>query len=485
MSATYHGWKILSSPLWLVTAFGIAGCGTPTVGQEKKVNIEVIASIEADTEHARDTSLEADSGPDTDVPVPKEWPKMFGGSDSDFVRAMALGPDGRLILAGEMRDQWDFGTETLETAVIGGRTALMMSFEPDGTPLWGRVLGGLGHTHAHGVAVSPSGTIATCGTKQSPLTHGDNVQSEGSHGVFAAAWQADGTASWLHTFEGSLGDMCDAIVIEEAPESPFVGHTLMAFEIDQQLQLARISADGELVYRVAHGFGLNVPTANVSPIQAMASDGKGAVWVTGMFMGGTAHNVGGDDFTPPGSSAIFLAKYDVETGEHLWSGAWGSPAYYGIAGHDSASAVQVIGGRVVIALNSLPQIDFGDGPLGPEPDGNIQSGFLAAFDLSGAHVWSYRLTDENGSKSIAPRDLDVTKEGDLAVFGYGRLLRIDPADGTVSARATIDAGGDHFLIDSSGMAIISYMLYKTGSIGGVELTSAGKADIVLNRVPMP
>jgi hypothetical protein len=498
----WNGFGLPERALLLVLLWGVAACGTPVVGQEKEVHTGVVALVDADTEQAQDTSLGADSDADTKqgqdtslgvdsdadvyVPPPSAWPKIFGGSDSDYVRAMARGSDGRFIVAGEMRDQWDFAGETLETAVIGGKTALIMSFEPDGTPLWGRVLGGLGHTHAHGVAVSPTGEIAACGTKQSPLTHGDIVQSEGSHGVFAAAWEPDGTASWLHTFEGGLlGDMCDAIVIEQNSESPFVGHTLMAFVNEEQLHLARINPSGELVYRVAHGNGLNLPSTNVSPIQAMASDGKGAVWVTGMFVGGTARSLGGDDFTPPGSSAIFLAKYDIETGDHLWSMAWGSPAYYGIAGHDSAAALQVIAGRVVIAVNSLPQIDFGDGPLGPEPDGNIKSGFLAAFDLFGAHVWSYELRDEDGSKSIAPRDLDATKEGELAVFASGRLLRIDPAGGVVSARATIDPGGDYFLIDSSGMATISYMLYKTGLFGGVELTSAGKADIVLNRVPMP
>jgi hypothetical protein len=478
--------------LVLVFLWGVAACGTPAAGEVASIDADAARAmepsadvgLERDVDQALDASLDVDSEADTGTALPGAWPKMFGGTASDRAHAMALGLDGRIVLAGEMRGQFDFAEEALEAPLADARTALLMSFESDGTPLWGRLLGGVGHTHAHGVAVSSKGVVATCGSKQSPLAHGDSVQPEGSHGVFAAAWLPDGTASWLHTFEGASLDLCNAIVIEQATGSPFVEHTLMAFTTGQQLHLARFDANGELVYRVGHGHGLNNLSTDVSVVQAMASDGKGAVWVAGMFSGFKARNVGGDDFTAPGESAIFLAKYDVETGVHLWSGAWGSPAFYHVVGFDRARDLQVVGERVIIAVSSLPQIDFGAGPLGPAPDGNSNSGFLAAFDLSGAHLWSRELTDENGVASFV-NALDVTQKGDLAVLGYDKLLRINPVDGSVSGGAAIDSGGTDFLIDSSGMAIISYSLKETGSFGGVGLTSAGSADIVLNRVPMP
>jgi hypothetical protein len=307
---------------------------------------------------------------------------------------------------------------------------------------------------------------------------------DGSDGVFVAEWKADGTPSWLHTFEGGLFDACTALAIEGNPESPHVGDTLIAFEKSKALHLARIDGDGTLVYEISHGFGLGTPGVDVSSVQAATTDGEGGVWVTGMVMGGAARSVGGAEFTPPGSSAIFLAKYDIETGAHLWSGMWGSPAHYGIVGFDRAYDVSVIGDKVIIAALSLPQIDFGAGPLGPQPDGNKANTFLAAFDLQGAPQWSLEALSTDQS-TILLRELRVTSEMDLAILCSGRLMRMNPVDGSLLGESPIEAGADHFAVDSEGMAFISYTIYDSISFGDVTLTSAGNTDIVLNRVPMP
>jgi hypothetical protein len=64
-------------------------------------------------------------------------------------------------------------------------------------------------------------------------------------------------------------------------------------------------------------------------------------------------------------------------------------------------------------------------------------------------------------------------------------MRVDPIDGAALAESLIEPGAAHFAIDSEAMAFISYGVYDSISFDGVTLTSAGKTDIVLNRVPMP
>ena len=502
--------RSLAPLLALLFILGLAGCGEPMDGTSGGIETTPDAHHHAGHSHGE---FHGDWAPDhphfeecmhptganplqrTDhvvavqepaAPSDGTWPVLLGGTGADKATALALDPDGRVVVGGTMRDTFTLGDETLEATVVGGDTAFTMSFEPNGAPAWSGVIGSSnGHTHLDDLAICPTGRVIACGGKQKPLTHGDIVEAEGEHGIYVAEWKPDGTPSWLHVFEGGMNTRCGGMAIEHSFDLESVGHTVAAFVHEGRLNLVRISHDGTLEYHETHGHGLKLPAPHVSAVQGVSTDSKGGVWVAGMFMGGGERSVGGDALTATGTSAVFLARYDIETGEHLWSNSWGSPAEYSVVGFDRATDITGIGEVVFISGVSLPGIDFGMGALGGLPDGNKGVGFIAAFDLGGTPLWSWVPADDDGEALSTARTLASTPDDHLAVLLGDHLMRLDPSDGWVHGLEPISSGAQAMVIDEDGMAVLAYELYNTSSFGEWELSSAGHADIVIDRVELP
>ncbi len=122
-------------------------------------------------------------------------------------------------------------------------------------------------------------------------------------------------------------------------------------------------------------------------------------------------NLGGADLPLVGTQDGFVARYDGQTGAHLWSMRLGGP------GSDRVYAVAVDPAGDVVVLGEFDQsIDLGAG-AGQElvARGTSRDVFLAKYSgATGAHRWSRAL---GGNYDDSARGLAVNAAGDVLVAG--------------------------------------------------------------------
>ncbi len=80
------------------------------------------------------------------------WAKSYGGSYGDVIKAVKVLPDGSIIAVGYTNS---FGA--------GGDDALVMKLNPDGSLAWAKTYGGKDSDGANAVALAPNGDIIVAG----------------------------------------------------------------------------------------------------------------------------------------------------------------------------------------------------------------------------------------------------------------------------------------------------------------------------------
>jgi hypothetical protein len=169
-----------------------------------------------------------------------------------------------------------------------------------------------------------------------------------------------------------------------------------------------------------------------SVVRGLAADEQGNVFVVGEFQGTTSG--GAINVASAGGVDIFLAKLDP-AGQTLWAKSFGNSAdQYGYSVAVDANGNVFITGKIV------GNVDFGGGApgVGAGAGDNL---FVAKLDPSGNPLWSKAFGD------------------DAIQIGYG--VAATP-DGDVVVAGSLSGSADFG--------------------GGISLSSAGKADVVVARL---
>ncbi len=158
--------------------------------------------------------------------------------------------------------------------------------------------------------------------------------------------------------------------------------------------------------------------------QAIATDGKGNVYVIGRFS--SADFVPGGSttsFTAIGSNDMFLVKYD-SSGNFLWANHIGGPRY------TYANGITVDGNdNVYIVGNFSDSTDFdpgaGTATLKASGSGDI---FLAKYDVDGKYTWAINMGSNDGSYG---QGVAVDDGGNAYITGFFTgSVDFDPGTGT-------------------------------------------------------
>lgn len=226
-------------------------------------------------------------------------------------------------------------------------------------------------------------------------------------------------------------------------------------------------------------------------VEAVAVDGGGNTYITGMFQGTV--DLGGGAITSAGGIDIFVASY-APNGTHRWSKRFGGTM------SDQGAAMTVAGGKVYVTGEMSDTVDFGGGAktsagstdvfvlaldatngayssafsfgsavsdagigIVVDGNGNITLGgffgpgtiafgggnsltgtagdnaWIASFTSAGAHRWSKRLSGNGGSSSFSStQSLTIDSAGNVTAAGEFE----DSADfggGTVTSAGNFDA----------------------------------------------
>jgi hypothetical protein len=190
------------------------------------------------------------------------WSTFLGGSLIDEGRAIGLGTDGTVFVAGSTESPDFPDVSALQTTLSGVRDAFAAALAPDGSSFaWATYLGGAGQEEAWGLAVDASGSPWVVGYTTStdfPLQSPVDSVFEGQFEAFATKFAADGSARLVSTYLGGKGD-------DKAEAA---------------------AADGAgVVYVVGRTDSTGFPT--VSPIQPTFRGGEFDAFVTALAPSGT------------------------------------------------------------------------------------------------------------------------------------------------------------------------------------------------------
>jgi hypothetical protein len=103
-------------------------------------------------------------GPDGNI----VWTRVDGGSKVDFYNAVAMAPDGGIVVAGVSEaPDGDFQASDPVTGEYGPDNAVVAKYGPNGQLDWSRNFGGTGPDSFDGVAFAPDGDVVAVGQTSS------------------------------------------------------------------------------------------------------------------------------------------------------------------------------------------------------------------------------------------------------------------------------------------------------------------------------
>jgi uncharacterized delta-60 repeat protein len=192
---------------------------------------------------------------------------ILGGFNSEHARAVAIQPDGKLVVAGEGSP--DFSTNYVTLARYNTDGTLDRSFGIDGKVSSGPVVG-----RAWAVAVQADGKIVVAGDQ-----YIGNRQSDFGD-VLVARYNADGSvdagfaSSGLQVFDAANGtDQACNVVVQPDGKILVAGVPVQNTGVEPTV-LARLDANGALDSTFGNGGKLIISTARIGHGLALQPDGK-------------------------------------------------------------------------------------------------------------------------------------------------------------------------------------------------------------------
>ena len=351
------------------------------------------------------------------------WAVRIGGTGSDKVGAVAIAPDGAIIVAISYSDR----VVLAQTSYLarGAPDALIAALDPSsGSARWVRPVMSTQYVHIADLAIAGDGTIAACGVFAGTVRVGDHVvTTAGAGDALVATIAADGTPLWAARGGAAYADAANGIAITDDLVVATGGFTLRADfagvllegsgrHANQDVFVAAYTRAGELRWvnrygGVAHDAGLSVQ-AN-----------RDTIFVGGAY--GIAASFGGEVLTARGGNDAFIAAFD-HAGAHLWS------TRIGAEGSEDAFRMWLDGDWVVVG---------------------------GTFEIDGAFG----------------RD-DLTTAGHTDVF----VARVATAGGEVRAWSAGGTGHDSLggLAGGAGGVVITGSFADTASFAGTTLTAGGE-----------
>jgi hypothetical protein len=119
-----------------------------------------------------------------------QWSRRFGGTGSDFGRAVAIDMNGYILATGYFAGTADLGTGPLASA--GGNDIFIGRYDAAGAAVWAQRLGGTSTDQSRAIAAATNGDAILAGYFASTVNFGGNdLTSAGSFDLALARYTAD------------------------------------------------------------------------------------------------------------------------------------------------------------------------------------------------------------------------------------------------------------------------------------------------------
>ena len=328
------------------------------------------------------------------------WSKTFGHTSGDRVHDLALDKAGNLYVIGRFHLKINFGGA--EHKSKGSGDVFIASFTSSGTYRWSRTFGDKSNDYGNGVATDGAGNVYLTGhfSGSSGISFDGTTQhkSKGSYDLFVASYDSAGKHRWSRTMGGTSSDFGQGIAVDASGNSYLTGHFSKSVNLGGKSITSKGSGDIYVAsydsagkHRWSKGFG----DQGNDQGHGVAVDPGGNVYITGIYVGGSAYKgigFGGATLKSNGQSDLYVASF-TSGGAHRWSKNFGSSSHD--YGHAIASDHK---GNVYLTGSAAAGIDFGGGTL--KTNGKFDL-FVASLTSAGSHRWSRShgdIGDDRGRK---------------------------------------------------------------------------------------
>lgn len=413
-----------------------------------------------------------------------QWSSFFGGSTSDYARAVAIDASGSVFITGYTASvNFPVSPGAYQGKNAGSLDAFVMRLNPARALQWATYFGGSDQDESRSITIDRSGFIVIAGNSSStdlPVTAGvAQPTNNGKSDVFIAKLDGSGRRVWCTYLGGSFSDECNGVAVDSQSDVVVTGGsystnfpvTKNAFQTsnagDFDAFIAKLSANGAFVWGSYCG-GWSMDYSN-----SLAIDASDNIVITGQTES-TNFPVSKDAYQQKyggGAFDVFLVKFN-SSGTRLWSTLFG--------GNKEDAATHVItdpsGNHVVCGQTESLGL-----PVTKEAkQGNaagLLDAFIAKFDEKGALSW-FRYY--GGTRNDYATSMGVDGEGNIAITGYTESLELQM---TANAHQGKHAGLQDAYVarfNSEGRRLwSSYFGGNDQDIGyGLAVTESGNAFVV-------
>jgi len=146
--------------------------------------------------------------------VHRLWDRIFGGTGVDSAASVAVDGEGNVYVTGEFQRDVDFGGGT---ATLGATNLFLVSLSADGTYRWDRTFGGgASVVRPEAMAIDPDGNLIIAGSYSSSVDFGGGLLESNASDLFVVSFASDGTYRWHFTSFDALGDQRPQALAVEA-----------------------------------------------------------------------------------------------------------------------------------------------------------------------------------------------------------------------------------------------------------------------------
>lgn len=271
------------------------------------------------------------------------WAKQFGDNKAQNALSVAVDATGRIAIAGMYAGKIDFGGGLMTSA--GGTDAFVAVLDPDGAHLWSKSFGDAAAQAAKAVAFGPMGEVIVAGDNAGTVDLGGGaLATAGGNDVFLGSFDANGTSLWSKAFGDNAAQVANAVAADEvgnvvlgvtfAGKVNFGGGQLTSAG-GNDIGLAKLTSGGMFLW--GKRFGAN----GADTARGVAVDPFGAIALVADFTGSV--DFGGGALASAGGTDVVIARFDA-LGNHVWSHRAGDAgAQTGSAAAADASGVFATG----------------------------------------------------------------------------------------------------------------------------------------------
>lgn len=363
----------------------------------------------------------------------------FGGPDSDDMSALAVGPDGNLVVVGS-GGAFDLGPHAFKPDQQGDGFAFGLTGDLE--PTWLTPFSEEGYQDATEVAVAPDGSILVAGSTLKKFSEvAGETDPSGGWNAFVAKLDKTGRQEWLRTYGGESKDELQSLTL--GPDGRWYAAgtfqetaTFGNFKLQSRkhADIFVVEGDSTGVVKWAKGFG-GESFDEVAGI-SFASGKSSSLVLTGSF--GDSLAFGSTTLRSKGRGDAFFAKLDAADGNPLWARSVG-----GAEIDEVLSSSLTPTGDILVTGHFNGRVDFANTGTtfhdSLTPNGDV---FLAKYSPAGDFRWSRSYGSKSPPVDTESRGMAVVSDSKGHVIAGGQFagsvpflagfrLNSDAADGFV------------------------------------------------------